>query len=91
MNRIAMAAALGSDVIILHLPRGSDTGSRLDSVRRSLDAPAPYARDRGVRIALENMAYDDFAVIRGLPASYAPVFLTKAFETGSTFAEMVGR
>lgn len=82
-NRIAMAASLGSEVIILHLPRlaGADDPD-LIYVRRSLDALAPYARDRGVRIALENMGHDDFVVLRHLFALYSPDFLGLCYDAG---------
>jgi sugar phosphate isomerase/epimerase len=82
-NRIAMAAALGSDVIILHLPRlaGPDD-PELAYVRSALDALAPYARDRGVRIALENMGHDDFAVLRRLFALYPSDFLGLCYDAG---------
>jgi sugar phosphate isomerase/epimerase len=86
-NRIAMASALGSDVIILHLPRAVGTHPRRlnrtwDSVVRSLDALAPFAREHGVRIALENMARDDFAMIQRLLALYDADFLGLCYDAG---------
>jgi len=108
-NRIAMAAALGSDVIILHLPPSIEPGigiaapvgsadtddSRSDprsatksadpwltQVCRSLDALAPFARERGVRIGLENMGYDDFVRLRQLFSLYGPEFLGLCYDAG---------
>ncbi len=107
-NRIAMAAALGSDVIILHLPspigpesESSDAAAALgpDSsglhtegrskpdrwltqVCRSLDALAPFARERGVRIGLENMGHDDFVRIRQLLSLYGAEFLGLCYDAG---------
>ena len=86
-NRIEMASQLGSDVIILHLPSLSSPGDAdndagLDRVRRSLDTLAPYARARGVRIALENMAVDNFDVIGQLFSEYSADFLGLCYDAG---------
>ena len=108
-NRIAMAAALDSNVIILHLPPAiepgmeiaaaagsayaddSRSGARsatksadpwLTQVCRSLDALAPFARELGVRIALENMGYDDFTRLRQLFSLYGSEFLGLCYDAG---------
>lgn len=92
-NRIAMAERLGSDVIILHLPpsSGPEDASAgevaqqdpwLTQVCRSLDDLAPYAREHGVRIALENMGYDDFVRLRQLFSLYGPDFLGLCYDAG---------
>jgi len=89
-NRIAMAATLGSDVIILHLPPSIEPGVEsaaaadpwLTHVCRSLDALAPFARARGVRIGLENMGYDDFVRLRQLFALYGAEFLGLCYDSG---------
>jgi sugar phosphate isomerase/epimerase len=56
-NRVEMAARLGSDVIIMHIP--DEPGS--ESLRRSLAELAPVCRDRGVRIAIENGVFEAVA------------------------------
>jgi sugar phosphate isomerase/epimerase len=86
-NRIHMAATLGSDVIILHIPDmpGPDsqhTTTWLTPVRRSLDALAPFARERGVKIAVENMADDDFERINRLFSYYDPEYLGLCYDAG---------
>ena len=86
-NRIAMASRLGSDVIILHLPpltapAAGGSGDGLALVRSSLDAMMPFARGRGVRIALENMAVDNFDVIEQLFSEYGPDFLGLCYDAG---------
>jgi len=108
-NRIAMAASLDSDVIILHLPPSIEPGREvpaaagsadaddprsaphsattstdpwLTRVCRSLDALAPFARERGVRIALENMGYDDFVRLRQLFSLYGADFLGLCYDAG---------
>ncbi len=89
-NRIAMAATLGSDVIILHLPPSIESGVEgaaaadpwLTQVCRSLDALAPFARERGVRIGLENMGHDDFLRLRQLFSLYGPEFLGLCYDAG---------
>jgi len=66
-NRIDMAAELGTDVIILHLPdRAEDAGddpTSWDGVWASLDVLTAAGRRRGVRIALENGRFDDLEFV----------------------------
>jgi sugar phosphate isomerase/epimerase len=89
-NRIAMAAALGSDVIILHLPPSTEPRVEsaaavdpwLTQVCRSLDALAPFARERCVRIGLENMGCDDFVRLRQLFSLYGAEFLGLCYDAG---------
>jgi len=61
-NRIHMAAWLGADVVIIHVPSEAGVDVRqelLDPVRHSLDELLPFAKSHGVRIAVENMETDD--------------------------------
>jgi sugar phosphate isomerase/epimerase len=74
-------------VIILHLPPlvaaeggGGDDGLTL--VRRSLDTLMPFARDHGVRIALENMSVNNFHIIELLLSEYGPDFLGLCYDAG---------
>ena len=82
-----MAAFLGSDVIILHIPDipgsvSKNTNAWLTPVRKSLDELAPFARERGVKIALENMANDNFERINQLFSYYEPEFLGLCYDAG---------
>ncbi len=85
-NRIAMAARLNSNVIILHLPRlvpEAPGGDPLwTAVRRSLDALAPFARSHGVRIALENLDPPNFVFIGQLFSEYGSDFLGLCYDAG---------
>ena len=74
-NRIEMAARLQSDVIIMHVP----AWPACDSLRRSLDELAEFARERGVRIAIEN---GDFAAIRNLLSEYDQSYLGLCYDSG---------
>ena len=74
-NRIEMAARLGSDVIIMHLSREPGW----EPLRRSLDALQPFAREHGVRIALENGAFD---AISYWLAEYASDYLGLCYDCG---------
>ncbi len=68
-NRIDMAARLGADVIILHVPSNVGIEIRaemLGPVRKSLDAVLPFAKSHGVLVAVENMASDDFDMLKTL-------------------------
>lgn len=74
-NRIEMAARLGGDVIIMHIP--DEPGH--DPLRRSLDALLACAVERGVRIALEN---GNFAAIRGVLSAYDDGYLGLCYDAG---------
>ncbi len=85
-NRIAMAARLGSDVVILHLPAEPAEPEQREPfwtrLRRSLDALEPIAREHGVRIALENMAKDNFDALERVFALYGPDFVGLCYDSG---------
>src|SRR5713101_2789681 len=56
-NRIDMAAALGADAIVMHVPNLTNPATMdqlWSQLRRSLDALEPHARASNIRIALEN-------------------------------------
>jgi len=81
-NRIRMAARLGADVVIMHVPALGDPAhnpDRWDQARRSLDAVEPCARECGVRIALENGKWDD---IERLLALYPPDYVGLCYDSG---------
>lgn len=85
-NRMEMAAQLGGEVIVLHLqpqPKmvlfQSDYWQRL---RRSLDALQPFAHAYGVRLALENLLFDNYATIEKALTLYPPDFLGVCFDSG---------
>jgi sugar phosphate isomerase/epimerase len=85
-NRIAMAARLGSDAIILHLPSEPGDAAEREAcwarVRRSLDELEPFARARGVRIALENGGKDNFDALEQVFALYGPDFIGLCYDSG---------
>jgi sugar phosphate isomerase/epimerase len=86
-NRIHMAADLESDVIIMHLPdppeaENPDQSAWLTPLRRSLDELAPFAEERGVKIAIENMGNDNFKAIDLLFSEYGPDFLGLCYDSG---------
>jgi sugar phosphate isomerase/epimerase len=84
-NRIEMTARLGADVVIIHVP--SDAAAEvqrqlLGPVRRSLDELLPFARQQGVRIAIENMETDDFWMLSTLLKAYAENVLGLCYDSG---------
>jgi sugar phosphate isomerase/epimerase len=79
-NRIDFVSRLGSDTIVMHTPRMADLPA-WGQLRRSLDELEPFARARGVRIAVENGA-DNFADIRALFALYGPDYLGMCYDCG---------
>lgn len=85
-NRIAMTRDLGGDVIVMHVPwpgRWWDSREAWWSrFRRTLDALQPFARERQVRIALENMPIDNFDLIAQALAAYPSEFLGICYDAG---------
>jgi sugar phosphate isomerase/epimerase len=86
-NRIHMAAYLRSDVIILHIPEipvsySQDMTTWLKPVRKSLDELTPFAKERDVKIAIENMENDNFERINQLFSLYDPEFLGLCYDAG---------
>lgn len=81
-NRIEMAARLGSDVIIMHLPSHEDA-ERWPQVQRTLDELQPYAAVHNVRIAVENGNSDEsFDAIEQVLAAYGPEYLGLCYDSG---------
>lgn len=74
-NRIEMTAYLSADVTIMHVPADPDS----ISVRKSLDALESFARERNVRIAIEN---GNFGAIRKLLSEYDPEYVGLCYDAG---------
>jgi len=74
-NRIEMTAYLSADVVIMHVPGDPDSVS----IRRSLDELEPFARERNVRIAIENGNFD---AIRKLLSEYDPDYAGLCYDCG---------
>jgi sugar phosphate isomerase/epimerase len=85
-NRIRMAAWLNSDVIIMHVPaepRDEDeNGVFWTQLRKSLDALEPCARDRGVRIAIENLFPDNYGTLERIFSQYSPDYVGLCYDSG---------
>jgi sugar phosphate isomerase/epimerase len=72
-NRLEMTAELGGVSVVMHIPKlpeGAETTPQCDQLRRSIDALLPAVRGLGVRLALENMANEDFRFLRKLLSEY---------------------
>ncbi len=87
-NRIDMTSRLGGDAIVLHLVKGSDYECALfwENVRIALDTLRPFAKERNVKIALENLFYDgdkpNFDILELLFSEYPPEFLGLCYDAG---------
>jgi sugar phosphate isomerase/epimerase len=84
-NRIQMAAQLGADVVIIHVPSDAEAEVQkklIEPVRRSLDELLPFARNHGVRIAVENMETDDFGMLTTLLEAYDENVLGLCYDSG---------
>ena len=84
-NRIHMANRLGTDVIVLHLPRQPDEADNNDAfwevVHRSMDILIPYARKRDIRIAFENLL-SNHATLQMILATYDPLDVGICYDPG---------
>jgi sugar phosphate isomerase/epimerase len=84
-NRISMAAQLGADVVIIHVPSNDDAKTRavkLGPVRRSLDELVPFAKKQDIHIAVENMESDDFGMLTTLLNEYDANVLGLCYDSG---------
>ena len=85
-NRISMTARLSSDVIVMHIPsEPEDAGGKnafWTQVLKSLDAIEPYARDHGVRIAIENLGPGSFKTIERILSQYSPDYIGLCYDSG---------
>jgi sugar phosphate isomerase/epimerase len=80
-----MTARLGGEVLIIHIPTTKPLESRptwLRQIRKSLDQIELYAKSHSVRIALENMARDDWEMLETLLPEYGPGFVGLCFDSG---------
>ncbi len=74
-NRIDMTAYLSADVVIMHVPGDPDS----IPIRKSLDEIEPFARERNVRIAIEN---GKFEAIKKLFSEYPPDYIGLCYDSG---------
>jgi len=85
-NRIAMAARLGCDVVVCHIPTEPDDPAEQrvfwDRQRRTMDALQPLATELGVRLALENTLPGNFDTLEKFLAMYGPEFLGLCYDSG---------
>jgi len=84
-NRLRMTAELGGATVVMHsqsLPPGADTSPHAQQTFRSLDELLPTIRQTGVRLAIENMASDDFRFLNQLLARYAPEDVGICYDCG---------
>jgi len=74
-NRMVLCERLGGDVVVQHMPRDA----RDPAFRRSLDELEPFARERGVRLALEN---GDPEAIASVLREHDPAYLGFCYDSG---------
>ncbi len=74
-NRIDMTARLGGDAVVMHIP--GEPGS--EPLHRSLSELESFARDRSVRIAVENGV---FAAISDVLSNFSPEFVGLCYDSG---------
>ncbi len=93
-NRIAMAARLSTDVIIMHVPAEpedpAEASALWSQLLKSLDAIEPYAKDYGVRIAIENLFPDNFPTIERILSKYGPDYVGLCYDSGHANVTGIG-
>ena len=82
-NRIEMASELSCSVIVMHLPReianADEDAAAWRQLHRSLEELEPCARERGVRIAVENGV---FSAVERVLGSYPPDYVGLCYDAG---------
>jgi sugar phosphate isomerase/epimerase len=82
-NRIEMTRELGGKVMVMHVPRRiPDNQAKWEQLRRSLDELEGVCRDAGIRIAVENIPFEDFKGIGELMRDYSPDYLGLCYDSG---------
>jgi sugar phosphate isomerase/epimerase len=85
-NRLEMAARLGSDVVIMHVPAEPEPAAEKDvfwaRLQKSFDTLEPVAASYGVRLAVENLIVDNFDTIEKIFARYGPDFVGLCYDSG---------
>lgn len=85
-NRIGFAASLGADAVAMHIPTEPDEVGQRDlywaRLRKTFDAIEPFARERGVRIAIENLGNNNFDTIERAFEFYGPDYVGLCYDSG---------
>ncbi len=82
-NRVEMTQELGGTVVVMHIPRLiSDNSRKWDQLRKSLDELEGFCAGKGVKLAVENIFYDEFNGIGTLMSEYRPDFLGICYDSG---------
>jgi len=82
-NRLDMTACLGGAAIVMHLPPGifieQDKEKCWEQLFRSLDTLEPYAKERNIKIAVEN---GDFPSLNKVFTKYGKDFIGLCYDCG---------
>mgnify|MGYP001109613450 CR=1 FL=1 len=85
-NRLDMTAQLGGDAIVLHVqPDGMNDDPQpafWDRFHRSMDALLPYATERNVHIAFENLFPRNHETLKQILAQYSPEQVGICYDSG---------
>jgi sugar phosphate isomerase/epimerase len=85
-NRIHMANRIGTDVIVLHIPEQPEQSKEnidfWDAVHRSMDLLVPFARERNVRIAFENLFPANYITLEKVLAAFNPSDVGICYDPG---------
>lgn len=85
-NRLEMADRFGCRVVIMHTASvAAEEPERTkvwDGFRRSIDAVIPDCRRLGIRLAMENLAHDNFDHLDELMAAYGPEVMGVCYDSG---------
>lgn len=82
-NRIEMTNELGGNVIVMHIPRLiSENFEKWKQLKKSLDELEGFCSRKELRIAVENLFFDEFNGISELMLGYGPDYLGICYDSG---------
>ena len=82
-NRAEMTHALGGNVIVMHIPRLiPDNLAKWKQLKKSLDELEGFCARKKIRIAVENLFFDEFNGISKLMQGYSPDYLGICYDSG---------
>ncbi|HCE46653.1 MAG TPA: hypothetical protein DET40_24155 [Lentisphaeria bacterium] len=82
-NRVEMIEELGGNVIVMHIPRLiPDNLGKWGRLKKSLDELEGFCLRKKIRIAVENVFFDEFNGISELMREYSPGYLGICYDSG---------
>lgn len=84
-NRVNMAAEIGANVVVLHIPDNNKEVPKsvwMPCLRKSLAEIEPFVRKKNVRIAIENCEFGDINIVKEVLRGTDPSYLGFCLDNG---------